>query len=119
MLSFCLSVAALLPASAVAAPVNLHVSPEGNDAWTGRSAEAKAPDGPVKTLAAAREAVRKLKTGGQLAMLPCLRRGGHFPYWRWYSSIARRRTASLSGFGRSSGRGFPCSSCSNGFPGGR
>jgi len=66
MVSLCLSLAAALSASAVAAPANLYVSPEGSDVWTGRSAEPKAPGGPLKTLAAAREAVRKLKAGGQL-----------------------------------------------------
>ena len=45
----------------------LHVAPGGNDAWSGRLAEPNAgkTDGPLATLAGARDAVRKLKSQGR------------------------------------------------------
>ncbi|MGE5530779.1 MAG: right-handed parallel beta-helix repeat-containing protein, partial [Bacteroidota bacterium] len=52
--------------AAVAAPVTLYVSPKGNDACSGRAPMQKGADGPLATLAGAREAVRKLKAAGQL-----------------------------------------------------
>ena len=52
---------------AAAAPVELYVSPEGNDEWAGASATAQAPDGPFATLARAQEQVRELRAAGQLA----------------------------------------------------
>ncbi len=47
----------------------LHVAPNGNDAWSGRFAEPNADrtDGPLATLAGARDAVRKLKAQGPLS----------------------------------------------------
>jgi hypothetical protein len=47
----------------------LHVAPTGNDAWSGRVAvpNADKTDGPLATLAGARDAVRKLKAQGPLA----------------------------------------------------
>ena len=56
----------LLMTAAIAAPVKLYVAPNGNDAWSGQSATAKAPSGPLATFAGARDAVRKLKAAGQL-----------------------------------------------------
>lgn len=55
----------LLPSVARAA--DLYVSPAGNDAWTGRLAEADAQtsDGPFATLEKARDAARKLRAGGE------------------------------------------------------
>ena len=46
----------------------VYVSPNGNDAHSGKLAKASAggTDGPLASLAAARDAVRKLKTGGRL-----------------------------------------------------
>ncbi len=46
----------------------IYVSPNGNDAHSGRLAElnAEKTDGPLATLSVARDAVRKLKTDGQL-----------------------------------------------------
>src|SRR5579864_9201946 len=46
-----------------------YISPQGNDAWSGTSAEPNAArqDGPFATLEAARDAVRKLKMRGPLA----------------------------------------------------
>jgi hypothetical protein len=54
--------------SAVSA-VNLQISPNGNDAWSG-SLPALAPDdrdGPFGTLARATDEVRRLKTAGKLS----------------------------------------------------
>lgn len=49
-------------------PHVLYVSPKGNDAWSGKLAEANAArsDGPLATPAAARDAVRRLKAAGPL-----------------------------------------------------
>ncbi|MDY0171247.1 MAG: hypothetical protein RBS80_32200, partial [Thermoguttaceae bacterium] len=46
-----------------------HVAPDGNDAWTGRleRPNAEGTDGPLASLAGARDAVRKLKHDGPLA----------------------------------------------------
>ena len=65
LLGLVLSLAAGRPAEAA----TLHVAPSGNDAWSGRLAEANADktDGPLATLAGAREAIRKLKTPAALA----------------------------------------------------
>ena len=50
------------------APLELFVSPLGNDAWTGRLAapDPKGNDGPFATLDAARDALRTLKNTGKL-----------------------------------------------------
>jgi hypothetical protein len=52
-----------------AAPVVLHVAPEGNDAWSGQAAQPNPgrTDGPLASLAGARDAIRKLKAQGPLA----------------------------------------------------
>ena len=46
--------------------VTLHISPEGNDNWSGRSARPnrQRTDGPKASLAGARDAIRKLKSKG-------------------------------------------------------
>ena len=51
-----------------AAPTVLHVSPAGRDTWSGKLAAANAAktDGPLASLAGARDAIRKLKAGGAL-----------------------------------------------------
>jgi len=52
----------------VPAAVEIHVSPAGNDAWSGRLAQpnAEKTDGPVASLAGARDAVRRLKKAGKV-----------------------------------------------------
>ena len=51
-------------------PAVLYVAPTGSDAWSGRLAQASADkmDGPLATLAGARDAVRKLRASGQPAV---------------------------------------------------
>src|SRR4051812_26803832 len=46
----------------------LHISPAGNDAWSGRLQQPNAArtDGPVASLAGARDAVRKLKATSRI-----------------------------------------------------
>ncbi len=53
---------------APAGALDLHVAPEGNDAWSGRRARPNFwhTDGPLASLTGARDAVRKLKAGGPL-----------------------------------------------------
>ncbi len=55
-------------AAETADPVVLHLSPRGDDSWSGRPAEPKADrsDGPLASLAGARDAVRRLKAEGPL-----------------------------------------------------
>jgi len=50
------------------AATNIYVSPEGNDAYSGRVAvpNAQGTDGPLASLAAARDTVRKLRAEGKL-----------------------------------------------------
>lgn len=52
--------------AAMAAPLQIYVAPNGNDNWSGRSAEARAPDGPFATLIRARDELRRLKAQGGL-----------------------------------------------------
>ncbi len=51
-----------------AAAIELHVSPRGNDAWSGRLAQPNEAqtDGPLASLAGARDAIRKQKAAGAL-----------------------------------------------------
>ena len=58
------SLGLLLTASAASA-LDLHVAPEGNDAWSGQLARPNAAhtDGPLATLTGARDTIRKLKAG--------------------------------------------------------
>lgn len=53
----------LAPAAAKTAALTLHVAPQGNDAWSGQLVEPNAArsDGPVATLARARDLIRGLK----------------------------------------------------------
>lgn len=55
-------------ADGVADAVVLHVAPDGNDAWSGRLERPKAAgtDGPLRSFAGARDAVRRLKARGPL-----------------------------------------------------
>ncbi|HUU89865.1 MAG TPA: hypothetical protein VM238_01505, partial [Phycisphaerae bacterium] len=57
----------LLPAARARA-VTVHVAPDGSDAWSGRLARPNADrtDGPLASLAGARDAVRKLMSATQL-----------------------------------------------------
>jgi hypothetical protein len=66
-LALLLALMPLIPPVALA--LDLHVSPDGNDAWTGHSAQPNADrsDGPLASLAGARDAVRKLKAQAPLA----------------------------------------------------
>ena len=52
------------------ATLKLYVAPGGNDTWSGRLEAPNTPrtDGPLATLAAARDAVRRMKADGGLAM---------------------------------------------------
>ncbi|MCY3020659.1 MAG: hypothetical protein NTW87_16700, partial [Planctomycetota bacterium] len=58
--------AAVTAAAVAAGETVLYVSPQGNDNWSGRALEANADktDGPLATLTAARDAIRKLRAGG-------------------------------------------------------
>jgi len=58
----------LLGGTVCAAPLVLTVSPTGNDAWSGKLAAPNAAktDGPLASLAGARDAIRKLKAAGPL-----------------------------------------------------
>ncbi len=83
--------AALLAIAGAAAGVSqepapslvLHVSPAGNDAWSGRPAapNPERTDGPLATLDKARERVRELPAaaGGQRGPVTVLLRGGTYP----------------------------------------
>jgi hypothetical protein len=46
--------------------LTLHVAPNGNDGWSGRVAAPKSGDGPFRTLARARDEIRKIKKSGTL-----------------------------------------------------
>jgi hypothetical protein len=61
-----LSLAVVLPSACWAA--TFHVAPDGNDTWSGRLQRPNAgrTDGPLASLAGARDAVRKLKAQGAL-----------------------------------------------------
>ncbi|MDZ7617912.1 MAG: hypothetical protein U1E05_12985, partial [Patescibacteria group bacterium] len=63
--SFCAMLAFCGPAGAV----TLHVAPDGNDGWTGRleRPNAEGTDGPLASMAGARDAVRALKSKQPLA----------------------------------------------------
>ncbi len=61
-------------ASETAEGLTLFVATDGNDAWSGKlaSPNAEGSDGPLATLAAARDAVRKLKETGPLTEPVCV-----------------------------------------------
>ena len=65
----CMAVALgmLAAVAAYAAPVTLYVAPDGNDAWSGRAPKANAAktDGPLASVIAARDAIRKLREKGE------------------------------------------------------
>src|SRR5437764_10146958 len=50
----------LLQAAAMLTPVVFFVSPQGNDAWSGKLADPAGNDGPFATIERARDAVRAL-----------------------------------------------------------
>ena len=56
----------LFMTAAMAAPVKLYVAPNGSDTCSGTLAARKGTDGPLATLAGARDAVRKLKAAGRI-----------------------------------------------------
>ena len=58
-----------------AAETVLYVSPTGNDAWSGTRAEPKGQDGPLATLARARDEARKLGAAGPVKIVL---RGGRY-----------------------------------------
>ena len=63
----CLGLVVALPGSALAE--TFYVAPDGNDQWSGRIERPNAgrTDGPLASLAGARDAVRRLKSRGPLA----------------------------------------------------
>ena len=66
--SSALVLACVTAASTVTAAATLHVSPEGNDGWSGRlsAADAAAADGPLASLERARDEVRRIKQAGNV-----------------------------------------------------
>ena len=61
--------------------IEIFVSPEGRDSWTGRRADANrgGTDGPLRTLVAAQRAVRRLKKRGRLpGPVRVVLRGGRY-----------------------------------------
>jgi len=73
-----LAAASLTLAPAPAAPVELHVSPRGNDAWSGRAKDPGAPNGPFATLARAQQEIRALKAAGAAGGVTVYVRGGTY-----------------------------------------
>ncbi len=67
----------LLAAMAVAAPMTLYVAPNGNDAWSGSllSPNAGRTDGPLASIAAARDALRRLRASQPAPVIVYLRGG--------------------------------------------
>ncbi|WCJ58320.1 right-handed parallel beta-helix repeat-containing protein [Fontisphaera persica] len=65
---FVLVVLAVCATVSSLAALDLHVAPNGNDAWSGRLPKPNTTrtDGPLASLAGARDAIRKLKTAGPL-----------------------------------------------------
>jgi hypothetical protein len=65
---FCIAVVISYVALRSAAALTIYVSPEGNDAWTGRIEQPNAAksDGPLASLTGARDALRKLRAAGAL-----------------------------------------------------
>ena len=49
-----------------AAPLELYVSPQGNDQWSGRFSEPRGQDGPLASIPAAQRKVRQAKAAGAL-----------------------------------------------------
>ncbi|MCK5801621.1 MAG: right-handed parallel beta-helix repeat-containing protein [Lentisphaeria bacterium] len=67
--------------STLASGATLHVAPDGNDAWSGRpvAANATRTDGPLASLAGAREAVRRERAAQPGQPVTVLFRGGVYP----------------------------------------
>ncbi|MBM3477228.1 MAG: hypothetical protein FJX75_28510, partial [Armatimonadetes bacterium] len=63
-----LSLACLLTVAVAQAGVTIYVAPDGNDDWSGKlpAANATRTDGPLHTLATARDMIRAMKAGAQL-----------------------------------------------------
>ena len=74
---FAATVAALL--SGVGLAAEWHVSPGGNDAWSGSLAEPNAgrTDGPVATLERARDAIRERRKAGLAEPITVFVHGGN------------------------------------------
>ncbi len=75
----------LVPAHCLASPnevIRVHVSPEGNDAWSGSTAETNAAgtDGPLRTLSAARDRIRQIRAESPVdtGVIVYLRGGKYF-----------------------------------------
>ena len=64
-----LALVTLMLTAPAAQAIELHIAPNGKDAWSGRLPQPRADgeDGPLATLIGARNAVRKLRTKGPLA----------------------------------------------------
>ena len=62
----CLVFVVVLAIAPRASATTLYVAPDGNDAWSGRTAKADGKDGPLASLAGARDAIRKLNAGAEL-----------------------------------------------------
>ncbi len=83
-LAFALTLVAILithTACLAADPVVLHLSPEGDDAWSGRLAApaGDGADGPLASLHGARDAIRALKAAGEAdAPVQVLVQGGQY-----------------------------------------
>ncbi len=83
-LAVALSLVLVLTAHATglaADPVVLHVSPEGDDGWSGRFSDpvGDGTDGPLATLHGARDAIRVLRAAGEAdAPIQVLVQGGHY-----------------------------------------
>lgn len=57
---------------------NYYVSPQGNDAWSGRTPDPADHDGPFRTLVRARDAVREQIANGMTGDIEVLIRGGDY-----------------------------------------
>ena len=66
--------------SVVGAEQTLYVSPDGNDAWSGRmpAASARKTDGPFNSVARARDEIRGLKRRGPIGPVTVYLRGGRY-----------------------------------------
>lgn len=73
------SILLMLLTAAPAAAVDLYVARTGNDAWSGRRAEAAGGDGPFATLERARDEVRRLRKAPDWRGATVHVRGGTYP----------------------------------------